>query len=179
MVKDESFKKGLNCPGATEAQKEVAMRKMIHEIYEEFSSNGIGSKLEDIVKVVGDRYGISDSTKLLKKMTTVLQNKTVRWQLDENGYIYVNPFDKNDRKEGYQERENRIAEETMQKYVEELKSIGVCDVETIKKHFNPEDLEKDSLWIELAARRVWGCQIEIHPRFKNSAKNEANALEEH
>lgn len=187
MAKNESFKEGLNCPEATKAQKEIAMETIRSEIFRAIGSTDLentkgGLKIEEIVRTVGDKYNIEDTSEILEMMTGDLNSGEYLYKVDEDGDLVSNYSRSDILQKRFHDRKNGEANEILDNFVKKAQKIydklpeGKRDeIEAIRAEFSDYDWERNISWIDLAVRKVWGHHLEIRPK---PEKIEDNTVEE-
>lgn len=168
MVKDNSFKKGLNCPEATKAQEKVAEKTIKSEIFRQLTDHKVGSKLEELVKEIANKYSIEDISHILEMIAEELNAGGYLYKVNEEGYLISNYSKQDIFQKEFHDRENKEANEKLQSYIEKAKDIfnSLSEEErfnerAIETGFGQYDWEKEHLWIELAVAKVWECDLKV------------------
>lgn len=186
MAKETSFREELSCPEATKAQEKVAMERIRSEIFRkivnlDLKNNEIGPKFEELVKAVGDKYNIADTSEILGMMIELLNSGGYLYKINEEGCLVTNYSRSDMLQKQYHDRKNKEASETFQRFVDEAQAIyerlpdkKKFNAREIKKEFNYDiaDKKESSIWIDLAIEKV----LKLH---QEDLKNVDISLEEH
>lgn len=186
MKSKASFSESLSCPEATKAQEEFAIKRMRSEIFREIENldlknDEIGPKFEDLVKSVGHKYKIADTSEILEMMIELLNSGEYLYKVNKEGYLISNYSRSDIIQKQYQDTENKEATEKLQEFVDEAQSIyerlpdeKKFNSREIKKEFNYDiaDGKELGIWIDLAIEKV----LRLH---QEDSRKENISLGEH
>lgn len=168
MAKENSFREELNCPEATKVQEKVAKETIKSEIFRQLADHKVGSKLEELVKEIANKYSIEDNSHILEMIVEELNSGRYLYKVNEEGYLISN-YSKHDIfQKQFHDRKNKEANEKLQSYIEKAKDIfnNLPEEErfnerAIEAGFGQYDWETEHLWIELAVAKVWKCDLKV------------------
>lgn len=144
------------------------------------NNNKQATKLEDLVRIIAEKYNISDCSGILEMMEKLLNSGRYLFKLDESGKIVSNYAKSDMIQKKYHDTQNKEATEKLQVFAEKVQSIFEIlpdekkyNIEAIRGEFSETDIERNSIWIDLAIEKV----LRFHQ--EDSREGEAVSLGEY